>query len=934
MNKPKNERLLIIDGNAILHRSFHGLPTTITTKRGDIVNAVYGFASVLIKSLREFKPKYVILTMDMRTPTFRHKIYDQYKATRKKAPDELYEQIPKIKEVAKSFGIPLYEKEGFEADDLIGTISNKVDKNIDCIILTGDMDTLQLVNNNTKVYTMSRGIMDSVLYGEDEVKNRYGFLPPFVVDYKALSGDTSDNIPGIAGIGDKTAKDLLKKYKTLDGIYDFINKNPETKEIKPRILNLLKEYKNDAYMSYELATIDKNVDINIDLEDADLKDFDKEKVVKIFSKLEFKSLIFRLNSLYLVNDYSEHIDKFTRNKKDFNYNLIDSDKDFEQFFKKLKKQKYFTFDTETTSLDPLTANLLGISFSWKKNIAYYLNFSDKDTNKTEKEVDSLFNYNKTSDKEIIMHKWLVKLKPIFENKNIRKRAHNIKYDIRIMKNLDINVNNIEFDTMIASYLLDPGKRQHSLDNLTFREFGFEKINKEDLLGKGKNKISFADVDIEKIACYSCEDADFTEKLAKKLKKELKENDLYKLFTDIEMPLVKVLSEMEENGVKINIDILKQLSIEVSGKLFKLEKKIWKLAGEPFNIRSPLQLKKILFDKLRISTDNISKTKTGYSTASDELKKIENEHEIVLFIEQYREFSKLLNTYINALPKLVNSKTNRVHTSFNQTITATGRLSSTSPNLQNIPTKTDFGQKIRTAFIPENGYKLLGLDYSQIELRIAAHIADDKKMIEAFKNNLDIHTITAAKINNVSTKEVTKSMRREAKAVNFGILYGQGPYGLAEAIGVSFKQAKEFIDSYFKVYKGIKCFIDNQIEKAKKEGFVETLFHRKRYLPEINSKMQNIQKGAERMAVNTPIQGSNADIIKIAMIKIHKVINEKYNKKDVKMIIQVHDELIFEVKNDLVEEVMQEFKEIMQNVIKLKVPVIVEHEIGDNWGDLK
>jgi len=915
-----------------VHRSFHGLPTTITTKNGEIVNAVYGFTSALIKALKEFKPEYVILTMDVKGPTFRHKQYKEYKATRKKAPDELYKQIPKIKEIAKSFSIPIYEKEGFEADDLIGTITTDINHNIEKIIVTGDMDTIQLINESTKVYTMSRGLSDSVIYGEKEVINRYGFDPEIIVDYKALSGDASDNIPGVKGIGDKTAKDLLKNYKTLEGIYDFIEKNQDITSIKPRIVNLLKEHKKEAFLSYKLATIKRDVDIKIDLEKANLSKFKKEDVIKKFSEFEFKSLVPRLDDLYLVKENGQNIDKFQRNKTEFNYKLINTDKDFEEFFQKLKKQNKFTFDTETTSLDPFQAQLLGISFAWENDVAYYLNFKDKDINKTT-ESDNLFNYSEKKEEKQQSHPWIQKLKTIFEDEKIKKSAHNLKYDIRIMKSVNIEVKGIYFDTIIASYLLNPGTRQHSLDNLVLREFGFDKINKKDLLGDGKNKIQYNEVDLAKISLYSCEDVDFTQKLVKKLKKQLKESNLYQLFTDIEMPLVLVLAEMEENGVELDLSILKKLSVEISGKIIKLEKEIWQLSKEPFNIKSPKQLQGILFEKLKISTENIKKNKTGYSTSSDELKKLLDQHKIISLIEEYRELTKLLSTYVDALPKLFNNKTGRIHTNFNQIITATGRLSSTHPNLQNIPTRSDFGRKIRKAFKAKEACKLIGLDYSQIELRIAAHISGDEKMINAFKNNLDIHTITASEINNVKIEDVTKEMRQEAKAVNFGILYGQGPYGLAQSANISFKQAKEFIEKYFETYSGIKRFIENQIKKAEKDGFVETLYGRRRFIPEINSNIPKVKKAAERIAINTPIQGTSADIIKMAMIRIQKLIKKEF-PNDVRMIIQVHDELIFEVGDNLLKQAKQGLKRSFEAVDNFKIPIISDLKIGDNWGDLK
>ncbi|MBU1160466.1 DNA polymerase I, partial [Patescibacteria group bacterium] len=854
----KKEKLLIIDGNALIHRSFHALPLTIATKKGEITNAVYGFTTVLIKALREFKPSYVVLTLDKKAPTFRHKEFAEYKAHREKAPDELYKQIPRIKEIAHAFNIPIYEKDGFEADDLIGTISKeirfpktevellsaKADRSstsvfgnrISTIIVTGDLDTLQLINNHTKVYTMSRGLSDSVIYDEKAVQNRFGGLnSKQMIDYKALRGDPSDNIPGVRGIGEKTAIELLKQFGNLENVYKYLDNRQQIADsskllIKSRIVELLKKHKDDAYLSKKLATIKCDVDIEFDLEKTKFGDFDKSKVVQLFSELEFKSLLPRIqgirnNESGIMNQKLEFENKFARNKKQFNYILVDDDEKFELFFNELKKQKEFTFDTEATSVDPFTAELMGISFSWKEGEAYY--------------VETKF--PKTAPPQFATANWggavfgnLVSLKPIFEDEKIKKFAHNAKYDIRVMQQQGINVQGVAFDTMIASYLLNPGTRKHNLDALTFSELGFEKISKENLLGKGKNKVAFKDAEIEKLYLYSCEDADFTNKLVAKLRKKIVEQNMKKLFYEIEMPLVYVLAEMENNGIMLDKKLLNKMHTKISVIIAELENKIYHQAGIKFNINSPKQLQEILFEKLQISTNNIKKTKTGISTAADELVKLKDLHKIIPLIQEYRELTKLLNTYIDALPKLINPKTNRLHTSFNQAVTATGRLSSSDPNLQNIPARTKIGQEIRKAFIAESGYKLVSLDYSQIELRLVAHMAGDTKMIRAFCNGEDIHTATAAEINQVSLTAVTSEMRRAAKAVNFGILYGQGPHGLAQGAGISYVEAKNFIDQYFAVFAGIKKFIDFTIQIARNAGYVETLFNRKRYLPDLNA----------------------------------------------------------------------------------------------------
>lgn len=928
----KQEQFIIIDGNALIHRSFHALPQTLVLKDGRMVNAVYGFTSFLLKALKEFEPKYIVLTLDRKEATFRHKEYKEYKAKRTKAPQELYDQIILVKEVATAFNIPIYEMPGYEADDLIGTITKKADKNIEKIIVTGDMDTLQLVNDNTKVYSMSRGISDSVLYDSEKVKEKYnGLTADQMTDYKALRGDPSDNIPGVKGIGEKMATDLLLEFKNLDNIY----KNIDSEKIKDRTRKLLLEYKDDAYLSKMLATIITDIDMPFDINTMVAKDFDINKVIEIFSKLEFKSFLPRLYELSgkknqqseTETDSSE--DKFERNLKSFNYSLVDNEKKFNKFLDKLKQQKEFAFDTETTSYKPIEAELIGISFSWKEKEAYYLQFN------ITAEKNNLFDFKDKKEEELGLNLDLLKqIKPILEDEKIKKYGHNIKYDIEVMHNYDINVKGISFDTRVASYILNPGNRQHNLDVITFSHFGHQKINTNDLFEDKKAEINFHNIPINKIYNYSCEDADFTFRLTNKLRQELQAEKLDKLFDEIEAPLISVLVKMELNGVKIDSLFLNKKSKDFANRILKITNECHKLAGIEFNINSTKQLREVIFDKLQLSTSGVKKGKTGFSTSADELEKLKDEHPIIKLIQENRELEKLKNTYIDSLPKLVNKKTGRVHTSFNQTATATGRLSSLEPNLQNIPVRTKEGKEIRRAFIAERGMKLLALDYSQIELRLVASMSGDKKMIKAFESGADIHSATAAQINEIPLDEVTKEMRSQAKATNFGVLYGQGPHGLSQAAGISYARAQEFIEKYFQAFEGVKKFIDITIEDTRRDGYVTTLFGRKRHLPEINSTTPMIRKSAERMAVNTPLQGTAADMIKMAMIKVQDYIEKNYTNEEVRMIIQVHDELIFEVKESLVNEVAREVKKIMENIIELKVPILVESKSGDNWGGVE
>ncbi|MBT4277714.1 DNA polymerase I [Candidatus Falkowbacteria bacterium] len=926
----KKKKFIILDGNALIHRSFHALPTTLATKNGLITNAVYGFTSALLKAIFEFKPDYIALTLDKKEPTFRHKQYKEYKAKRIKAPQELYDQFPLVKKIAESFEIPIYEMSGFEADDLIGTIARETDGNVEKIIVTGDMDTLQLVNDHTKVYAMSRGILESALYGSKQVKERYGLDVDQLIDYKALRGDPSDNIPGVRGIGEKTATELLQKFGTLDEVYRYVEtKKYDDDIIRPRVIELLKKYKKDAYLSKELGTIMVDVDMKFNLEEARFKDLNIEKITKTFQDLEFNSLLSRLNKITKTVNQEESIeDKFERNLKLFNYNLIDTEEKFNKFLVELKKQKEFAFDTETTDFDPIQAKLLGISFSWENKHAYYLQVKSQ-----ESKVKSLLDYKNDDEEKGLDVKLLKKIKPILEDKNIKKIGHNIKYDIQVMANYDIEVQGEIFDTRVASYILNPGLRGHSLDAVTLEHFDHEKIDKKDLFPDKKQPKEFAKIPIEKMYVYSCEDADFTFRLKKILGDKLKKQKLEELFEKIEMPLVQVLAKMERNGIKVNSDFLKNKSLDFGKRIESITDKCHKLAGINFNINSTQQLREVLFDKLQLPTEGIKKGKTGFSTAASELKKLEGVHPIIKIIQENRELQKLKNTYLDAIPKLINPDSGRVHTSFNQTATATGRLSSQNPNLQNIPVRTKEGREIRRAFVAEHGFKLLAIDYSQVELRLTASISGDKKMIKAFLDGADIHTQTAAEINKVSLDNVTSEMRRQAKAINFGVLYGQGPHGLSEVANISYAEAREFIDVYFSAFNGVKKFIDQIIEKAEEKGYVETLFGRRRYLSDINSNNPQIKKAAERMAINAPIQGTAADMIKIAMAKVQDKIDKGY-EKEVKMLLQVHDELIFEVKENLVEKVSLEIKEIMEQVIKLKVPIVADVKAGDNWGEME
>ena len=886
------KRFIIIDGNALLHRAWHALPP-LTTKKGVLVNAAYGFTSILLNIIKEYKPNYLCAAFDLKAPTFRHKMFADYKAKRIKQPDELYNQIPIIKEILESFNIPIYEKKGYEADDVIGTIvkSLKNKKDIEKLILTGDLDTLQLIDKTIKVLTFKQGIKDMRIYDNKAVKERYNLSPEQMIDYKALRGDASDNIPGVPGIGEKTAINLISKFKTLDNLY----RKFETSNLADKLKSKLEENKKQAYFSKELATIITNIKTSFDLQKTKWDYDDETKVYKVFQEYEFKSL---LNKIPKTKRVSLNIQI-----KDRYYKFIDNIKDLNKFLNELKKQDEFCLDTETSSIDVYKAKLLGIAFCFKPEKSYYI----------------------SAKKE-----FLKKLKPIIEKAKII--GHNIKYDYKILKLAGIDMKNIYFDTLIAAHLLSKTNRSLKLDDLVFSELGYRMQPIEDLIGpKGKGQLNMLDIEPEKVSYYSCEDADYTFKLYKKYKKELENEEIYDLFERIEMPLVKVLSKMEFNGIKIDIVFLKKLRKNFERRLNELTKQIHKLAKKRFNINSTVQLREILFEKLTISTKGIKKTKTGFSTAAPELEKMKNRHPIINLIFEYRELSKLQSTYVVSLLNQVD-KNNRLHTNFNQTITATGRLSSSNPNLQNIPIRTELGREIRKAFISERGYSLLSADYSQIELRVIASLSKDNKMIASFKKNEDIHARTAADIYGKSIKKVTGYERRKAKEVNFGVLYGLGARGLAQRTGLSLDEARGFIEGYFVLYKKIKRFLDLTKEQAHKYQFVETLFGRKRYIAEINSGVQMIRAAAERIAINMPIQGTAADLIKLAMIELDKEIL-KISKKT-KMLLQVHDELVFEVPKDDVQKVSKKIKNIMENIYTLRVPIKAGILYGKNWGECK
>lgn len=914
----KRERFVVIDAHALIHRAYHAIPP-LTTKEGEIVNAVYGFTMILMNVLRDLNPKYVACAFDLPGKTKRHEAFVDYKANRAATPDDLKSQFARVREVVTAFNIPIYQKEGYEADDVIGTIVKKVPDTVESFIVTGDLDELQLVDKKTKVYTMRRGFTDTMIYDEAAVKERFNLTPSQFVDYKALRGDPSDNIPGVSGIGKKTASDLISKYISLDKVYLNLDK------IKASTSQKLKDGKKIAYLSQNLSQLHLNLPIKVDLNKCIVHDYDRSKVFTLFQELGFKSLLSKipgeLNKGMILSEPQKITGGGTKKHlSKSRYHLVTDQKSLRSLISLLEKQKVFAFDTETDSLSEIDANLVGMSFSFKDGEAYYIPVGHKKGVQLKKEI--VIDY----------------LKPIFESEKIGKVGHNIKYDYVVMKKENITLKPILFDTMIGAYLANPNARAQKLDDLAFSELGLEMIHIEELIGKGKEEITFNMVEIEKAKVYAAEDADITWRLFNYLSKDLKKNDLLELMRDIEAPLISVLSEMELSGIKLDSKKLKENSKIITRRIEILKGTIWKKAGKEFNIASPAQLQEILFTKLKLDqkiedSRDLKKLKTGgLSTSAQELEKLRGIDPIIGNIFEYRELSKLKNTYLDVLPTLVNKKTHRIHTSFNQAITQTGRLSSSNPNLQNIPIRSNEGKKIREAFIAESGYVILSADYSQIELRVIAHIAKDKEMIKIFEAGRDIHTETAARVYNISQKKVTPAMRRIAKIINFGIIYGVSAHGLKQQAGVTREEGKDLIERYFAIHPAIKGYADKMIAQAHELGYVETLFGRRRYLPEIASSNFAVRGAAERMAINMPIQGTAADLIKLAMIDISKEIQNISPSS--KMLLQVHDELVFEVP-EKDENLIAEFvKDKMNHVIELSVPIETSVSWGKSWGASK
>lgn len=921
----KDNRLFLLDAYALIFRSYYAfIKNPRITTYGLNTSAIFGFTNTLLDVIEKQKPTHIAVVFDHKSPTFREQEHDFYKANRDETPEDIKRSEPFIRKIIEAFHIPILESPGYEADDVIGTLANKaVDEGFITYMMTSDKDFGQLVTDKIKVYRPSRQGNGVEIWGPEEVREKFVLDEPAqVIDYLGLMGDSVDNIPGVPGVGPKTASALIKEYGSMEAIYQNLDK------LKGKLKENLENFKEQAFISKKLATILIDAPVPFDVKDLNLDDPDKDKLKEIFAELEFRTLGQRLlgqdpallpkgGQQSLFDDMPAttatigivHAQESTLNTIEntpHDYVLVNTDEDRKKLLKEILQQKSVSFDTETTGLDPMDAEILGFSISWEKGTGYYVPVEKGKGN----EVLEVF-------------------KPFFENESIEKIFQNEKYDLRILWKYGVDIRGPVFDTMLAHYLIEPDQR-HNMDALAEKYLSYRPISITDLIGKkGKNQLTFDVVDLEKAAEYASEDADVTYQLKQKLAPQL-EGRVRDIFEQMEIPLVPVLAKMENQGVKVDADFLNKYSMELEEELNAIIKEIYSLAdGIQFNIASPKQLGEVLFDHLKLDS-KAKKTRTGqYKTDEETLQKLADRHPLPRFILEYRQIQKLRSTYVDALPLLINEKTGRVHTSFGQAVAATGRLSSNNPNLQNIPIRTDKGREIRKAFIPrDNDHVLLAADYSQIELRIIASVAEDKAMMEAFMAGHDIHRATASKVFNVDLENVTSEMRRQAKTVNFGIIYGISAFGLSQRAGMSRTEAKEIIDAYFEQFSGIKRYMDDTIRFCRENGFVETIMGRRRYIRDINSKNRTVAGFAERNAINAPIQGAAADMIKMAMISIDNELSKSSLKS--KMILQVHDELLFDVPRNEVEELRAMIIPLMENAMPLKVPVIVESGTGENW----
>jgi DNA polymerase-1 len=917
-------RLFLIDGHALAYRTYFALtragdPSRWITKSGEPTAGTYGFVSVLLSLLEREKPEYLAVSFDTGR-TFRDDLFDEYKATREKMPDDLRLQIKRIREIIAAFGIPILDAEGYEADDVLGTVARKAAaQGVHTIIVTGDRDLLQLANKNVTIQLSGQKLSEATDYGPKQVRERYDLDPDQLVDLKALVGDSSDNIPGVRGVGEKTATSLLQKYQTLDNIFANLE------EVQTRFRNKLEQGREDAYLSKKLGQIETDVPIEFDLESCRAQAYNRDEIVDIFRQLEFRAL---LNRIQIDEDSGEHqmslfvSDQQGGGAESRTVHTVDDAEKLENLIRRLKAAERVAFDVETTSTDAMQADLVGISLATQPEEGYYI---------------PVGHVAAKAGAQLPIETVIEALRGPLTDSGKPKVGHNLKYDYTLLVRSGLCASPLAFDTMLAEWLCDPASRSLGLKNLAWIRLGVEMTEIETLIGRGKNQRSMAEVPIAEVAPYAVADAEICLRLLPILKKELKEKNQTKLFQELEMPLIPILAKMEMTGISLDIDFLRQFSKELQQQMAKIEAKIFEEAGSQFNINSTQQLSKVLFDDLELNPpDRARRTSSGhYSTAASVLEVLRDAHPIVDDILAYREIAKIKSTYADALPQEVNPRTGRVHTSFNQTGSVTGRLASSNPNLQNIPVRTEIGREIRRAFIAESGHTLLSVDYSQIELRIVAHISEDEAMLQAFRDDQDIHSTTAAAIFGVKPEDVTPNLRRRAKAINFGLIYGMSPFGLTRTTDLTLAEAENFVKAYFDRFPGVKRYLQDTQDKAKKDGYVSTLLGRRRYFPQLaegSAVSEQTRARAMREAINAPIQGTASDIIKIAMIRLPQALTEQKLKAD--MLIQVHDELVLECPQSDLSKTIAVVQKIMQGAFDLRVPLKTDAKAGVTWASMK
>jgi DNA polymerase-1 len=926
MHKHNTPPLVLVDGSSYLFRAFHGLPP-LTNSKGQDTGAIYGVVNMLRSLVKDYQPTHMAVVFDAKGKTFRDDIYDQYKANRPPMPDELRSQIEPLHTIVKAMGFPIIVEPGVEADDVIGTLARQAtEQGIECVISTGDKDMAQLVSQHvTLINTMTRTKMDL-----DGVVEKFGVPAELIIDFLALKGDKVDNIPGVPGVGDKSAIAMLNGIGGVQAIYDNLDKISTldfrgAKTIAKKML----EYKQQALLSYELATIACDVKLDYEPTNLNMGEMDKAQLKDLFAELEFKKWLSEVSGE--VDSYVDAVDNASASPDEISSNLATATEVFdidayhtvfdEAAFKllkdKLENAKYYAVDTETTSLDYMQAELVGISFALAPNEAYYIPLA----------------HDYPGAPEQLNRDWVLsQLAPLLEANDAKKIGQHIKYDKNVLANYDVHLHGILCDTMLASYVLNSVATKHNMDSLALKYLGHKCIGFEELAGKGAKQLTFNQLDLDVASRYAAEDADVTLRLYETLKELLaKQDGLTAVLNDIEVPLSSILAKMEQTGVLIDSQMLGQQSQDLAKRIIALEKQVHELAGGPFNLGSTKQLQHILFDKMSLPV--LKKTPKGApSTSEDVLQDLAAEYELPALIMQYRGLSKLKNTYTDKLPKMIHHRSNRVHTSYHQAITATGRLSSSDPNLQNIPIRNAEGRQVRQAFIPQKGFKMVAADYSQIELRIMAHLSKDKGLLTAFSEGKDIHSATASEVFSVPLDTVTTDQRRSAKAINFGLIYGMSAFGLSKQLNISRHDAQIYMDTYFERYPGVLKYMESTREGAKQTGYVSTVFGRRLYLPDINASNGARRKGAERAAINAPMQGTAADIIKKAMIDVAAWIDSLDEPHDIIMIMQVHDELVFEIREDKLDKFVPKICEIMQNCVKLDVPLDVEAGVGINWDE--